>query len=180
MFLISVGFWNFLGAGVFGFLINLPIVSYYEIGTGLTANHAHTAMMGVYGMLAAGLAIFCLRYLVPERRWSDRSARISFWSLNVGLAWMAFASLFPLGVLQLYHSVSKGYWDARTLSYLGDTTNRVLEWVRLPGDVIFILGGALPLLWLAFWAVAGGKKVATADDYDATLYAEQTVEAGEA
>ncbi len=35
MFLIAVGFWNFLGAGVFGFLINLPIVSYYEIGTQL-------------------------------------------------------------------------------------------------------------------------------------------------
>ena len=31
MFLAAVGFWNFLGAGVFGFLINLPIVSYYEV-----------------------------------------------------------------------------------------------------------------------------------------------------
>ena len=30
LFLASVGFWNFLGAGVFGFLINLPVVSYYE------------------------------------------------------------------------------------------------------------------------------------------------------
>ena len=180
MFLIAVGFWNFLGAGVFGFLINLPIVSYFEIGTGLTANHAHTAMMGVYGMLAAGLAVFCLRYLVPENRWSDRAACISFWSLNVGLAWMAFASLFPLGVLQLYHSVAKGYWDARTLSYLSSTSNRILEWVRLPGDVLFILGGALPLLWLAFWAIVGCKKVATGDDYDATLYVERSVEAGEA
>ncbi len=54
-FLVATGFWNFLGAGVFGFLINLPVVSYYEIGTGLTANHAHTSMMGVYGMLAIGL-----------------------------------------------------------------------------------------------------------------------------
>ena len=54
MFLAAVGFWNFVGAGIFGFLINLPIVSYYEIGTALTANHAHAAMMGVYGMLAAG------------------------------------------------------------------------------------------------------------------------------
>jgi nitric oxide reductase large subunit len=62
MFLASVGFWNFLGAGIFGFLINLPIVSYYEIGTALTANHGHAAMMGVYGMLAVGLALFCLRY----------------------------------------------------------------------------------------------------------------------
>src|SRR5579885_901627 len=48
MFLAAVGFWNFLGAGIFGFLINLPVVSYFEIGTALTANHAHAAMMGVY------------------------------------------------------------------------------------------------------------------------------------
>ena len=82
MFLVAVGFWNFLGAGIFGFLVNLPVVSYYEIGTALTANHAHAAMMGVYGMLAIGLALFCLRYLIPEERWPDRLAKISFWSLQ--------------------------------------------------------------------------------------------------
>ena len=77
MFLVAVGFWNFLGAGIFGFLINLPIVSYYEIGTALTANHGHAAMMGVYGMLALGLAMFCLRYLIPADRWPEKWARIS-------------------------------------------------------------------------------------------------------
>lgn len=97
MFLASVGFWNFLGAGIFGFLINLPIVSYYEIGTTLTANHAHASMMGIYGMLSVGLALFCQRYMIPESRWSDRAAKNSFWSLNLGLAWMVFATLFPLG-----------------------------------------------------------------------------------
>ena len=102
MFLVAVGFWNFLGAGIFGFLINLPVVSYYEIGTALTANHGHAAMMGVYGMLAVGLALFCLRYMIPEARWPERAAKISFWCLNLGLAWMVFASLFPLGLLQLY------------------------------------------------------------------------------
>ena len=107
MFLVSVGFWNFLGAGVFGFLINLPVVSYYEIGTALTANHGHAAMMGVYGMLAVGLALFCIRYMIPEERWSERAAKISFWSLNIGLAWMVFATLFPLGLLQLYESVNR-------------------------------------------------------------------------
>ena len=77
MFLVAVGFWNFLGAGIFGFLINLPIVSYYEIGTALTANHGHAAMMGVYGMLAIGLALFCLRYLIPadSGRRSGRGSR---------------------------------------------------------------------------------------------------------
>ena len=126
MFLAAVGFWNFLGAGIFGFLINLPIVSYYEIGTALTANHGHASMMGVYGMLAVGLALFCLRYMVPEARWSDRAAKISFWSLNLGLAWMVFATLFPLGILQLYHSVNSGYFDARSLKFLTSRNTALL------------------------------------------------------
>ena len=173
MFLVAVGFWNFLGAGVFGFLINLPIVSYYEIGTGLTANHAHAAMMGVYGMLAIGLAIFCLRYLVPERKWSNKAAGVSFWSLNAGLAWMTLASLFPLGMLQLYHSVSKGYWDARTLGFLGGHLEKVFEWMRMPGDLLFIIGGALPVLWLAWRGVSGGKKgQSDGEDLDVTLFNE--------
>ena len=108
MFLVAVGFWNFLGAGVFGFLINLPIVSYYEIGTALTANHGHAAMMGVYGMLALGLAMFCLRYLIPADSWPEKWAQITFWSTNIGLAWMCFATLLPLGILQLYKSVDDG------------------------------------------------------------------------
>lgn len=153
MFLASVGFWNFLGAGVFGFLINLPIVSYYEIGTALTANHAHAAMMGVYGMLAVGLALFCLRYLIPEEHWSQRAAKVSFWSLNLGLVWMVFATLFPLGILQLYHSVSHGYFDARTLEFLSSRTITFIEWLRLPGDAVFILGGTLPVLYVCWLGI---------------------------
>ena len=113
MFLVAVGFWNFLGAGIFGFLVNLPIVSYYEIGTALTANHGHAAMMGVYGMLALGMAMFCLRYLIPADRWPEKWAKVCFWSTNIGLAWMCFATLLPLGILQLYKSVNSGYFEAR-------------------------------------------------------------------
>ena len=153
MFLVAVGFWNFVGAGIFGFLINLPIVSYYEIGTALTANHGHASMMGVYGMLAAGLALFGLRYLIPEERWSERLARLCFWSLNIGLAWMVFVALLPLGLLQLYESVNHGYFEARELSFLTNPTNRFLEWLRLPGDIVFIVFGVLPLLWLCWLGV---------------------------
>jgi nitric oxide reductase subunit B len=153
MFLVAVGFWNFLGAGIFGFLINLPIVSYYEIGTALTANHGHAAMMGVYGMLAVGLAMFCLRYLIPAERWSDRAAKLSFWSLNLGLAWMCFATLMPLGLLQLYESVNNGYYEARTLEFLTNDTNALIEWIRLPGDVVFIAGGVLPVLYLCWLGI---------------------------
>ena len=172
MFLAAVGFWNFLGAGIFGFLINLPIVSYYEIGTALTPNHGHAAMMGVYGMLSVGLALFCLRYIIPEERWSDRAAKISFWSLNLGLAWMVFATLFPLGVLQLYHSVAYGYYDARSLKFIGNPTNSLIEWLRLPGDTVFILGGTLPVLYLCWLGVRHMRTQSTVEEPKDILFTE--------
>ncbi|MDN5789923.1 MAG: cbb3-type cytochrome c oxidase subunit I [Micrococcales bacterium] len=164
MFLIAVGFWNFVGAGIFGFLINLPIVSYYEIGTALTANHAHAAMMGVYGMLAVGLGMFALRYIIPSDKWPEKWARVSFWSLNIGLAWMVFATLLPLGVVQLYHSVGSGYYEARSLKFITSTTNSLLEWGRLPGDVIFIVGGVLPFLWITWLGVRHYRHGKTVDE----------------
>jgi nitric oxide reductase subunit B len=172
MFLVAVGFWNFLGAGVFGFLINLPIVSYYEIGTALTANHGHAAMMGVYGMLALGLALFCLRYLIPADRWPEKWARISFWSTNIGLAWMCFATLLPLGILQLYKSVNDGYFEARELKFLTNDTNALLEWLRLPGDIIFIVGGALPALYIAYLGIRHTVKRVTLEEPDDILFTE--------
>lgn len=178
MFLVAVGFWNFLGAGVFGFLINLPIVSYYQIGTALTSNHGHAAMMGVYGMLAVGLALFCIRYMIPAERWSDRAAKWSFWSLNLGLAWMVFATLFPLGVLQLYESVNHGYFQARTLKYLGSPTNALIEWLRLPGDVLFIAGGVLPVLWLCWLAVRHLVPHTTLEEPEEILFHEIAAEPG--
>jgi nitric oxide reductase subunit B len=172
MFLAAVGFWNFLGAGVFGFLINLPIVSYYEIGTALTPNHGHASFMGVYGMMAVGLALFCLRYIVPQKLWSDRAAKVSFWSLNIGLAWMVFASLFPLGILQLYHSVSQGYFYARSLDFLTNRTNVLINWLRLPGDALFILGGALPVLYLAWLGVRHSAPEMTLEEPEEILFTE--------
>jgi nitric oxide reductase subunit B len=178
MFLVAVGFWNFLGAGILGFLINLPIVSYYEIGTALTAAHAHGAMMGVYGMLAAGFAVFCLRYLIPEERWSERAAKWSFWSLNLGLAWMIFATLFPLGILQLYESVNTGYFEARSLEYVTNPTNALIEWLRLPGDVLFIAGGVLPLLYLCYLGVRHTVPHVTMEEPEDILFTEISEPAG--
>jgi nitric oxide reductase subunit B len=172
MFLVAVGFWNFLGAGILGFLVNLPIVSYYEIGTALTANHGHAAMMGVYGMLALGLAMFCLRYLIPAERWPERWARICFWSTNPGLAWMCFATLLPLGILQLYKSVDDGYFEARELKFLTNHTNAVIEWLRFPGDVVFIVGGAIPALYIAYVGIRYTVKQVTLEEPDDILFTE--------
>ena len=148
MFLVAVGFWNFLGAGVFGFLINLPIVSYYEIGTQFTANHAHGAMMGVYGMLAMAFLIFVARYFIPPHR-GGRAMALSFWSLNIGLLLMLFINLVPIGSLQLYDAVANGYWHAREPEFFQSGTVHLFEWLRIIGDTIFIVGGILPIVYLA-------------------------------
>ncbi len=158
-FLMAVGFWNFTGAGVFGFLINTPIVSYFEMGTNLTPNHGHAAMVGVFGMLGVALMVFLLREMASQATWArvEKFVRCGFWGLNIGLALMVLLSLFPSGVLQLVDVLENGYWHARSLAYTGGTLPRLFEWMRLPGDLIFIFLGAIPILiavglgYLALW-----------------------------
>jgi len=146
-FLMAVGFWNFVGAGVFGFLINTPIVSYYEVGTLLTPNHGHAAMMGVFGMLGVGLMVFVLRETAAEEVWDrlSRLVRVAFWGLNIGLAMMVLFSLFPAGLMQVLDVIQNGYWHARGLQYTATPLARTLEWLRMPGDLVFMFAGALPL-----------------------------------
>jgi nitric oxide reductase subunit B len=159
-FLISVGFWNFTGAGVFGFLINTPIVSYFEMGTNLTPNHGHAAMMGVFGMLGVALMVFVLRETIDDASWRklEKYVRCAFFGLNIGLAMMVLLSLFPAGVLQVVDVLKHGYWHARSLAYTAGVWPRALEWMRLPGDVVFIAAGAVPVAialllgYRALWA----------------------------
>ncbi len=151
-FFIAVGVWNFVGAGVFGFLINLPIVSYFEMGTTLTPNHGHAAMFGVFGMLALAVLIFCLRALKSDAVWnrSEKFIRFGFWGLNIGLGLMILLDLFPGGVLQLWDVMTHGYWHARRLSYLMGGTYHTLEWVRISADLIFLFAGAVPIALATF------------------------------
>jgi nitric oxide reductase subunit B len=156
-FLMSVGFWNFVGAGMIGFFLNLPIVSYYEVGTQMTPTHGHAALMGVFGMLAIALMVFVLRQTSSDERWRgiEKYVRVAFWGTNIGLAMMIVMSLFPSGVLQLWDVAQHGYWHARSLDYLGSDRARLIEWLRMPGDLVFIIFGALPLVIATVKAYVG-------------------------
>lgn len=155
-YLIAVGVWNFIGAGVFGFLINLPIISYFEIGTNLTPNHGHAAMFGVFGMLALGVTMFCVRTQPDDASWHKvkKLVKIGFWGLNAGMAFMILSDLFPAGILQLWDSMTHGYWHARRLSFIMSGMFHTLEWVRMIGDLIFIIVGVFPTvvaIAFTFW-----------------------------
>jgi len=146
-FLLGVNFWNFLGAGMFGFMINLPIVNYYEHGTYLTVNHGHAALMGVYGNLAIATIVFCARYLVAPARWNAALLRRVFWSLNIGLMLMVAVDLFPVGIAQLLDVLEHGLWHARSQAFVQGELFQTLTWARIVGGALFVLGGVLPLAW---------------------------------
>ncbi|MDX1571052.1 MAG: nitric-oxide reductase large subunit [Xanthomonadales bacterium] len=139
-FFISVAFWNLVGAGLFGFLINPPLSLYYVQGLNTTPLHGHTALFGVYGMLGIGLMLFCLRGLSYRQAWNDRLLKVSFWSLNIGLAAMALLSLLPFGLMQVWASVEHGFWFARSAEFLQQPLMDFFVWMRVPGDVVFSIG----------------------------------------
>jgi nitric oxide reductase subunit B len=100
-FFVAVGFWNLVGAGLFGFFINPPIALYYMQGLHTTPVHGHTALFGVYGMLGIGLMLFCLRGLTVRQLWKTEALGFAFWAMNIGLALMVLISLLPIGLPNL-------------------------------------------------------------------------------
>jgi nitric oxide reductase subunit B len=150
-FFIATAFWNMLGAGVFGFLINPPIALYYIQGLNTTPLHAHAALFGVYGSLALGFCLLILRYLRPNLRFNDRLMKTGFWWLNGGLMLMIVTSLLPIGLLQFYASASQGLWYARSEAFMQQNLLQTLRWVRTFGDIVFLVGA-----FAVIWQIAGG------------------------
>ncbi len=140
MYFIAVSFWNLVGAGLFGFMINPPIALYFMQGLNTTPVHGHAALFGVYGMLGIGLMLFCLRVLWVQQEWKEGLLRFSFWTLNIGLMAMLLISLLPVGLFQTWASVEYGYWYARSPEFLDTPTLSVLKWSRMIGDTIFAIG----------------------------------------
>jgi nitric oxide reductase subunit B len=142
-YIIGAAFWNFVGAGVFGGgTLNAPLVNYYEHGTFLTLNHAHTALFGAFGLLAIGLIYFCLRYAAADRAaFTERNGITAFWLYNAGLVLWIFLNFFPIGWAQLDAVFEHGFAYARSPAFYSTTT--LWQWLRMPGDIVFAAGTIL-------------------------------------
>ena len=162
-FFLGVAFWNLVGAGVFGFLINPPIALYYMQGLNTTPVHAHTALFGVYGLLALGLTLLVLRWLLPRGEWKDQPLKLAFWAMNGGLTLMVLVSLLPIGLAQAAASIDQGLWYARSDTFLQQPVIQTLRWLRMIGDTVFLVGvGAL--VWFVVglktgWSLKGATRV---------------------
>jgi nitric oxide reductase subunit B len=168
LFFVAVAFWNLVGAGLFGFLINPPIALYFMQGLNTTPVHGHTALFGVYGMLGIGLMLFCLRGLSRQAEWNPRPLAFSFWSMNVGLALMVLLSVLPVGLLQTWASVEHGMWYARSAEFMQTPLLDKLRWMRVAGDTIFALG-ALGLGWFVLGLKTGWSYAEKPESVDAAV-----------
>jgi len=156
MFFTAVAFWNMLGAGVFGFMINPPITLYFVQGLNTTAVHAHAALFGVYGFLALGFTLLVLRYVRPDYALSPRLMSIAFWGLNGGLVLMICTSLLPVGIIQFIASAGEGLWYARSEAFMQQPILQTLRWVRTFGDVVFLVGALTFALQVVLGLLARG------------------------
>ncbi|HVC93606.1 MAG TPA: nitric-oxide reductase large subunit [Pirellulales bacterium] len=160
-FFVAVAFWNMIGAGLFGFMINPPIALYYMQGLNTTPLHGHAALFGVYGMLGIGLMLVCLRALIPGVEWKDGLLRFSFWAMNGGLMAMCVLSLLPVGLMQTWASVEHGYWYARSAEFMQSPVLQTLRWMRVPGDTVFFLGAVALVVFVA--GLKTGRSFRTTD-----------------
>ena len=147
-YFIAMCFWNFLGAGIFGFAINPPIALYYIQGLNTTAVHGHAALFGVYGILGIGLMLFCLRGLYPDYKWNDKLIGTAFWMINIGLFLMVTVSVLPIGILQAHESITNAYWSARSADFLQQPFMQVIRWMRMPGDLLLGTGELLLVVFI--------------------------------
>jgi nitric oxide reductase subunit B len=166
-FFVAVAFWNLVGAGLFGFLINPPIALYYMQGLNTTPVHGHTALFGVYGMLGFGLMLFALRGMTVRRVWKTKALSFAFWAINIGLALMVLISILPVGLLQTWASVEKGMWYARSAEFMGQPLIANLRWLRVIGDTIFSVG-VVALGWFVLglktgWSIQGDVMLSEGD-----------------
>jgi nitric oxide reductase subunit B len=153
-FFVAVAFWNLVGAGLFGFMINPPVALYYVQGLNLTPVHGHTALFGVYGMLGLGLMLFCVRGLMPGRAWRTGPVAFGFWAINIGLLLMVTLSLLPVGLMQAWASVNEGTWYARSAEFLQTPTMQTFRWLRAVGDTLFAVG-VLSIGWFKLGLLTG-------------------------
>lgn len=168
-FFVAVAFWNMIGAGLFGFMINPPIALYFMQGLNTTPLHGNAALFGVYGMLGIGLMLVCLRAMDPRTEWKENWLRLAFWAMNGGLLAMCVGSLLPVGLMQTWASVEHGYWYARSTEFLGSPVMRTLRWLRVPGDTLFA-AGALILVAFVFTLHRSKKRFEVTPEEEAVLW----------
>ena len=149
--LIANAFGNFIGGGVWGFMMTLPQINLFTHGTQWTASHGHLAFFGAYATI--NFAVF---YIVVQKwrgnvymgsgmaggAWKWKSA---FALLNIGVIGMSVAMLIA-GYQQTFIERALGgstwaaYFTAQQHPWFTQAMwwRQVFGWMTLAGTVLLV------------------------------------------
>ena len=146
LYILGSAFWNFVGAGVFGGgTLNAPLVNYYEHGTFLTLNHAHTSMFGAFGLLAIGLVYMVLRYLNGDAAVERQGRGLGVLAVQRRPGDVDRAELLPGRLAAAGGGLRRMAMPGRA-AWPSTTPPLFWQWMRMPGDIVFA-AGALVMAW---------------------------------
>lgn len=97
--MMAEAFGNFLGGGVWGFMITLPQINMYAHGTQWTVSHGHFAFWGAYGCGVISVAYLMVQKARGLPQIGGQLWKWSFGGLNLGLVAMVGA-LLVAGITQ--------------------------------------------------------------------------------
>ena len=143
---LAEAFGNFLGAGVFGFMITLPQLNLFAHGTQWTVSHGHFAFWGAY---ACGVISICYIALQERRRLVTVNGAGWVWAfvlLNGGLIGMVGALLIA-GMAQAFFERAIG--GSTLEAFIAGQENPwfVLGMYSRFGFAVMFTAGYLALVW---------------------------------
>ena len=105
--MLAEAFGNFIGGGMWGFMITLPQINLYAHGTQWTASHGHFAFWGAYGC-----GVICVMYLAIQKQRGGGALLGSAWRwafglLNAGMLGM-IGALLVSGMAQTFYERAIG------------------------------------------------------------------------
>jgi nitric oxide reductase subunit B len=155
--LLAEAFGNFLGAGVWGFMMTLPQINLFAHGTQWTASHAHFAFWGAYGCAILSVIYLVLQKLrVGSGPFESHAWKWAFVLLNVGLVGMSSALLIA-GMAQAFFERAIG--GSTFQAFLTAQANRwMTEGLQARGlfGLVFALGYFV--LLYDFWKIGKGRR----------------------
>jgi nitric oxide reductase subunit B len=155
---LAEAFGNFVGAGVWGFMMTLPQINLYSHGTQWTVSHGHFAFWGAYGCGVIAIIYLVLQQTRGASYFDSPTWKWSFALLNLGLLGMV-GGLLISGITQAIYERAQG--GSTLQAFVVASENAWFQsgmYARLAFGCVFALG----YLILVYDMLSIGRRVAIA------------------
>ncbi|HKT31653.1 MAG TPA: cbb3-type cytochrome c oxidase subunit I [Gammaproteobacteria bacterium] len=148
-------FGNFIGAGVWGFMMTLPQINLFSHGTQWTVSHGHFAFWGAYACGVIAVLYVAKQKTAGIENLTGRAWKWGFGLLNFGMLGMVMGLLLA-GMAQAFYGRAMGGSTLMAFTRASENPWFVSGmWARMGFGVIFALGYVV----LVYDLVAANRRV---------------------